>query len=67
MLWFLRGPLDIPVLVLIGPSTGGIIGSLGWFLVALPIFLIPGALAPTAGPQPERGASTSSTLEGSRV
>jgi membrane protease YdiL (CAAX protease family) len=32
MLWFLRGPLDIPVLVLIGPSTGGIIGSLGWFL-----------------------------------
>ena len=65
MLWFLRGPLDIPVLVLIGPSTGGIIGSLGWFLIALPIFLIPGALAPTAGPQPERGASTGSTVEGS--
>ncbi len=68
MLLFLRGPLDIPVLVLIGPSTGGIIGSLGWFLIALPIFLIPGALAPTAEPQqPERSASTSSTLEGSRV
>jgi membrane protease YdiL (CAAX protease family) len=67
MLWFLRGPLDIPVLVLIGPSTGGIIGSLGWFLVALPIFLIPGALAPAAGPQPERAAATTSSLEGSRV
>jgi membrane protease YdiL (CAAX protease family) len=66
-LWFLRGPLDISALVLIGPAAGGIIGSLGYFLVALPIFLIPGALAPTASPQPERGASTSSTLEGSRV
>ena len=41
MLWFLRGPID----VLIGPSTGGIIGSLGWFVLALPIFLIPAALA----------------------
>jgi membrane protease YdiL (CAAX protease family) len=51
-LWFLRGPLDIPVLVLIGPSAGGIIGSLGYFLIALPIFLIPDALAPTAGPRP---------------
>jgi membrane protease YdiL (CAAX protease family) len=66
-LWFLLGPLDIPVLVLIGPTAGGIIGSLGYFLVALPIFLIPGALAPTAGPQPERSASTTSTLEGTRV
>jgi membrane protease YdiL (CAAX protease family) len=64
--WFLRGPLDVSVAVLIGP-TGGIVGSLGWFLVALPIFLIPGALAPTAGPQPERAACTTSTLEGSRV
>jgi membrane protease YdiL (CAAX protease family) len=45
MLWFLRGPLD----VLIGPTTGGVIGSLGWFVLALPIFLIPGALTPTAG------------------
>ena len=63
MFWFLSGPLD----VLIGPGAGGIIGSLGYFLVALPIFLIPGALAPTAGPLPERSASTSSTLEGSRV
>jgi len=48
VLWFLRGPLDVTALVLIGPTAGGIIGSLGWFLVALPIFLIPGALAPTA-------------------
>jgi membrane protease YdiL (CAAX protease family) len=52
-LWFLRGPLDVTSLVLIGPSVGGIIGSLGYFLVALPIFLIPGALAPIARPQPE--------------
>ncbi len=63
MFWFLSGPVD----VLIGPGAGGIVGSLGYFLVALPIFLIPGALAPTAGPQPERSASTGSTLEGSRV
>jgi membrane protease YdiL (CAAX protease family) len=63
MFWFLAGPVD----VLIGPGAGGIIGSLGWFLVALPIFLIPGALAPTAGPQPERAAATTSSLEGSRV
>jgi len=53
MLWFLRGPLDVTSLVLIGPSVGGIIGSLGYFLVALPIFLIPGALAPIARPEPE--------------
>jgi len=46
MLWFLRGPID----VLIGPTTGGIIGSLGWFALALPIFLIPGALAPKTSP-----------------
>ena len=63
MFWFLAGPMD----VLIGPGAGGIVGSLGYFLIALPIFLIPGALAPTAGPQPECSASTSSTLEGSRV
>lgn len=45
--WFLRPPLD----VLIGPNAGGIIGSLGWIALALPIFLIPGALAPTASPR----------------
>ena len=44
MFWFLRPPLDI----LIGPSAGGIVGSLGWFVLALPIFLIPGALAQPA-------------------
>ena len=47
MFWFLRGPID----VLIGPGAGGIIGSLGWFALALPIFLIPGALAATASPR----------------
>lgn len=47
MFWFLRGPID----VLIGPHAGGIIGSLGWYMLALPIFLIPGALAPTANPR----------------
>jgi len=47
MLWFIREPLN----VLIGPTAGGIIGSLGWFALALPIFLIPGALAPTASPR----------------
>lgn len=41
VLWFLRPPLD----VLIGPGAGGIIGSLGWFALALPILLIPAALA----------------------
>jgi len=46
MLWFLRGPID----VLIGPASGGIIGSLGWFALALPIFLIPSALAPKTSP-----------------
>ena len=55
MLWFLRGPVD----VLVGPSVGGIIGSLGWFLVALPIFLIPGALAPIARTPRSRSRSTS--------
>ncbi|HSR30508.1 MAG TPA: CPBP family intramembrane glutamic endopeptidase [Anaerolineae bacterium] len=63
MVWFIRGPIDL----LIGPVPVGIIGSLGLVLLALPIFFIPGALAPTAGPQPERSASASSTLEGSRV
>jgi membrane protease YdiL (CAAX protease family) len=53
MLWFLRGPLDVTALVLVGPAAGGIIGSLGYFLVALPIFLIRGALAPIARPEPE--------------
>jgi hypothetical protein len=54
VLWFLREPVDMPVDVLIGPAAGGIIGSLGYFLVALPIFLIPGALAATTDPQPGR-------------
>jgi membrane protease YdiL (CAAX protease family) len=41
VIWFLRPPMDL----LIGPNAGGFIGSLGWFALALPIFLIPGALA----------------------
>jgi len=45
MYWFFRGPLD----PLIGPSTIGIVGSLGYIALALLIFFIPGALAPTAG------------------
>jgi membrane protease YdiL (CAAX protease family) len=32
--------------VLIGPSNNGIVGCLGYVLLALPIFLIPGALIP---------------------
>jgi membrane protease YdiL (CAAX protease family) len=36
MFWFLRPPLE----VLIGPHAGGIIGSLGWVALALPIFLM---------------------------
>lgn len=47
--WFLRPPLD----VLIGPNANGIIGSLGWFALALPIFLIPGALTPASRPRTE--------------
>lgn len=43
--------------MLIGPAAGGIIGSLGCFLIALPIFLVPGALAPTARSQPESGVA----------
>jgi membrane protease YdiL (CAAX protease family) len=65
MVWFIRGPMDSLLDPLIGPTDIGIIGSLGWVVVALPIFCIPGALAPTAGPQPVRSSSTSSTLEGS--
>jgi membrane protease YdiL (CAAX protease family) len=41
MFWFLRPPLEL----LIGPTWAGIIGSLGYFIIALPIFLIAGALA----------------------
>ena len=63
MFWFLSGPVD----VLVGPGAGGIVGSLGYFLVALPIFLIPGALAPSARLQPVCSESASSTLEGSKV
>jgi membrane protease YdiL (CAAX protease family) len=44
MFWFLSGPFD----VLIGPQPSGIIGALGWFVIALPILLIPGALASPA-------------------
>jgi membrane protease YdiL (CAAX protease family) len=67
MVWFLREPVGVAVDALIGPTDVGIIGSLAWVVLALPIFFIPGALAPTAGPQPGGSASTSSTLEGSRV
>jgi membrane protease YdiL (CAAX protease family) len=41
MILFLRGEPD----VLIGPVPEGIVGCLGYILVALPILLIPGALA----------------------
>lgn len=41
VLWFIRPPLEL----LIGPGWNGIIGSLGYFIIALPIFLIPGILA----------------------
>jgi membrane protease YdiL (CAAX protease family) len=44
MILFLIGKPD----VLIGPSNEGIVGWLGYVLIALPIFLIPGALAPVA-------------------
>ncbi|MBN1665710.1 MAG: CPBP family intramembrane metalloprotease [Anaerolineales bacterium] len=42
MITFLRGAPD----VLIGPVPEGIVGCLGYVLLALPIFLIPRALAP---------------------
>jgi membrane protease YdiL (CAAX protease family) len=48
MVFFLRGTWDR----LIGPATVGIIGSLGYALLALLIFSSPRALAPTAGPRP---------------
>jgi membrane protease YdiL (CAAX protease family) len=44
MLLFLRGEPN----VLIGPNVEGIVGCLGYILIALPIFLIPGALVPVA-------------------
>jgi len=47
MWFFLRGEAN----QLIGPGIQGIVGSLGWFVIALPIFLISGALAPTASPR----------------
>jgi membrane protease YdiL (CAAX protease family) len=47
MILFLIGKPD----VLIGPSNEGIVGCLGYVLLALPIFLIPGALAATASPR----------------
>ena len=55
MFWFLSGPAD----TLIGPGPGGIVGSLGYFLIALPIFLIPGALAPTASLESQPGVEPS--------
>jgi membrane protease YdiL (CAAX protease family) len=42
MTYFLIGKPD----VLVGPGPEGIVGCLGYVLIALPIFLIPGALAP---------------------
>jgi membrane protease YdiL (CAAX protease family) len=44
MILFLIGKPD----VLIGPHLEGIVGNLGYVLLALPIFLIPGALVPVA-------------------
>ncbi|UCC76126.1 MAG: hypothetical protein JSW37_11505, partial [Anaerolineales bacterium] len=44
-LYFISGQPDH----LIGPATVGIIGSLGWAVLALLILFIPGALAPTSG------------------
>ena len=61
MFWFLSAPMD----TLVGPGAGGIVGSLGYILIALPIFLIPGALAPTARPQTEsRVVETTLTEKG---
>lgn len=63
MWFFLRGEAN----QLIGPGIQGIVGSLGWFVIALPIFLISGALAPVDKPLPEKpaaavkGAAQSST------
>jgi membrane protease YdiL (CAAX protease family) len=65
MIWFVRGPTDPRLDLLIGPMTVGIVGSLGWVALGLLIFFIPGALAPTAGLQPGDSASASSILEGS--
>ena len=42
--WFFSGPMD----PLIGPSISGVIGSLGYVVLALLIFFHPHALAPTA-------------------
>jgi len=44
MILFIIGKPDL----LIVPSNEGIVGSLGYLLLALPIFLIPGALMPVA-------------------
>lgn len=44
-LYFISGQPDHPI----GPATVGIIGSLGWAVLALLILLIQGALAPTSG------------------
>jgi hypothetical protein len=42
--WFFSGPMD----PLIGPSITGVVGSLGYVVLALLIFFYPHALAPTA-------------------
>ena len=50
MAWFLRGPDPVlgPSTTLIGPTDVGIIGSLGWVVLGLVLFLSPRALAPRA-------------------
>jgi hypothetical protein len=50
MVYFVRGDLDR----LIGPLPVGIVGWLGYALLALLIFFSARALAPTASPQPGR-------------
>ncbi len=60
VLWFFRGPDPVlgPSTGLIGPTDVGIVGSLGWVVLGLIIFFIPGALAqsapaPVDAPDPE--------------
>jgi membrane protease YdiL (CAAX protease family) len=51
---------------LVGPGDQGIIGSLGFALLALPIFIIPGALAPVNKPLPEKpAAAVNATVQSS--
>jgi membrane protease YdiL (CAAX protease family) len=61
VVYFLRGEWDM----LLGPSDVGIIGFLGYALLALPIFLIPGALVqPTPVPA---GIAVSGAVEKAAV